>query len=90
MNQSDFQRMADAYSKARFKDVVLPAGGLPDSFCVVTAWNPDGNVLSVEENELRGRELSERLDTLQLPYFPVTGYDPDSPHGGTGLRNLLR
>ncbi|RYD43425.1 MAG: DUF3293 domain-containing protein [Verrucomicrobiaceae bacterium] len=84
MSLSDFQRMADAYSKARFKDVLPPAGGLPDSLSIVTAWNPDGHVLPVEENEKRGRELSERLDTLGLLHFPVTGYDPASPHGEPG------
>ncbi|RYD60475.1 MAG: DUF3293 domain-containing protein [Verrucomicrobiaceae bacterium] len=85
MSHSDFQRMAGAYSKARFKDVILPAGELPDSFAVVTAWNPDGNVLSPEENELHGRDLSERLNTLGLVHFPVTGYDPASPHGEPGF-----
>lgn len=76
--------MNPAYRHARFR-AELPHGGLPESFCVVTACNPDGRTIADEENEKRTEALREQLVGLGLDHFPVTGFDANSPHQEAGF-----
>ena len=71
--------MNPAYRHARFR-AELPHGGLPESFCVVTACNPDGRTIADEENEKRTVALREQLIGQGLDHFPVTGFDAASSH----------
>ena len=76
--------MNPAYHKARFR-----VGGLtevlPPKFWVITAENPDGVVISGEENAARTEAFRGQLGSLGLEYFSVAGYDPDSPHREEGF-----
>ncbi|MFM1784014.1 MAG: hypothetical protein RLZZ579_291 [Actinomycetota bacterium] len=47
-----------------------------DSALVVTAWNPLGKLLSIEDNERLQRELIADLNELGLVYFSVMGQEP--------------
>lgn len=76
--------MNPAYRYTRFR-AELPHGGLPESFCVVTACNPDGRIIADEENEKRTEALREQLAGLGLDHFPVTGFDAASSHEEAGF-----
>jgi hypothetical protein len=58
---------------------------MPDSFGVVTACNPDGIATTDAENISRAEAFRERLESLGLVHFPVTGYDPQTPHEEAGF-----
>lgn len=76
--------MNPAYRHARFR-AELPHGGLPESFCIVTACNPDGRTIADAENEKRTEALREQLVELRLNHFPVTGFDAASSHQEPGF-----
>ena len=76
--------MNPAYRHARFR-AELPHGGLPESFCIVTACNPDGKTIPAAENEKRSAAFRKQLAKLGLDHFPVTGFDANSPHEEAGF-----
>lgn len=76
--------MNPAYCHARFR-AELPHGGLPESFAVITACNPEGKTISDEANAERIRQFETQLCKLGLIHFPVTGYDPQSDHAEPGF-----
>lgn len=76
--------MNPAYRHARFR-AGLPYGGLPESFAVITACNPNGETISDEANAERTRQFETQLCKLGLIHFPVTGYDPQSDHAEPGF-----
>lgn len=76
--------MNPAYRHARFR-AELPHGGLPESFAVVTACNPNGEVGSSSENHERTEGFRQHLAELGYSPFPVTGYDAKSPHKEAGF-----
>ncbi len=76
--------MNPAYQHARFR-AKLPHGGLPESFAVITACNPEGRTISQAENDERTRQLRTQVTKLGLDHFPVTGFDPKSPHEEAGF-----
>jgi hypothetical protein len=57
---------------------------LPSSFCIVTAWNPDGQSDLPGRNQQRDQALAERLDELSLPRVRITGMSPDESHAEPG------
>jgi hypothetical protein len=73
-----------AYRHARFR-AELPHGGLPESFCIVTACNPDGRTIPDQENEERTHAFRKQLAKLSLDHFPVTGFDANSSHEEAGF-----
>lgn len=75
--------MNPAYRHARFR-AELPHGGLPESFCVVTACNPDGRTIADAENRKRTGTFREQLVGLGLDHFPVTGFYAASSHQEAG------
>jgi hypothetical protein len=76
--------MKAAYFKARVKAEV-PPGGWPESFAVITACNPDGVTIDSATNERRTEAFRQGLVGRDLRFFPVNGYDPDSPHEEPGF-----
>lgn len=76
--------MNPAYRQARFR-AELPHGGLPESFAVITACNPDGKTISDAENRRRTGEFRQQLIQHGHDHFPVTGYDDNSPHEEAGF-----
>lgn len=76
--------MNPAYRDARFR-AELPHDGLPESFAVITARNPKGKTIPDEENTARTERLRLQLVKLGLDHFPVTGFDPHSPHEEPGF-----
>jgi hypothetical protein len=76
--------MNPAYRHARFR-ADLPHGGLPESFTVITACNPEGRTASAAENAQRSEDFRQQLILLGLDHFPVTGYDATSPHEEAGF-----
>lgn len=71
--------LPEGFHKARLR-AKLPAGGLPDSFVIITVWNPLDVTISPEENAARSEEFRKELEAAQFAHFPVTGYDPMSSH----------
>jgi hypothetical protein len=76
--------MNPAYRHARFR-AELPHGGLPESFTIVTACNPDGITIPAAENKKRTNAFQKQLAKLGLEHFPVTGFDANSPHEEQGF-----
>ena len=57
---------------------------LPPSFCIVTAWNPDGRTDLAGRNRQRDQNLADKLDKLSLPRVRITGMSPDEAHAEPG------
>ena len=76
--------MNPAYRQVRFQ-AELPHGALPESFGIVTAWNPDGIDASPAANATAHAELQSILTTEGLLHFPVTGGSPDFAHAEPGF-----
>ncbi len=72
------------YLKTRFR-FSAPPEGLPESFAVITACNPDGVPISADENVARTETFRNQLAECGHRFFPVTGFDPDSPHHEAGF-----
>src|SRR4051812_24858149 len=62
-----------------------PSGGWPRSFAIITAWNPMGERLRREENEVLNLRLAGVLTTVAPWYWPVTGGSPGFDHAEPGL-----
>jgi hypothetical protein len=76
--------MNPAYRHARLR-AELPHGGLPESFAVITAFNPEGKTIPQADNHERTRQFQAQLTNLGLDHFPVTGFDLNSPHEEAGF-----
>lgn len=76
--------MNPAYRHARFR-AELPHHGLPESFAIVTACNPDGITIPAAENEKRTAAFQKQLTKLGLEHFPVTGFAEKPPHEEPGF-----
>ena len=63
--------------------------GLPDSFVVLTAFNPRGRTMDDETNASRTRLLKERLRQRNLMWLPVDGVSPDGRHREAGVAVVL-
>ena len=57
---------------------------LPSSFCIVTAWNPNGETDLPGRNHERDHGLAARLETLSLSHSRITGMSPDESHAEPG------
>ena len=71
--------MNPAYSQVRFR-YAPPSSGIPPSFGIVTAWNPDGELAEEAANDAANARLAAELCQRGLPFFPVTGGSPDFLH----------
>ncbi|HRQ88317.1 MAG TPA: DUF3293 domain-containing protein [Bacteroidia bacterium] len=69
------------YRQVRFR---CDVEDVPPEFRIVTAWNPDGEKASPEENEEADRHLRSELERLGFESFPVTGGNPDFSHAEPG------
>ncbi|CAN5895012.1 hypothetical protein BH11VER1_BH11VER1_01920 [soil metagenome] len=58
---------------------------LPESFGIVTAWNPDGISADVASNQIASARLQSMLQAEALPCFPVTGGSADFAHVEPGF-----
>ena len=81
MNEPDFRKL---FQNARWRGDE-PESVWPKSFGVVTAWNPNGKIISDKENAARTEALRKELDRQKLRHFPVTGYALDSDHYEDGF-----
>ena len=59
--------------------------GLPESFAVLTAWNPRGRTVTDEDNRRRDRELKARLCGARQTWVPVDGVSSDGRHREPGV-----
>ena len=73
-----------AYYNARFR-ADLPAAGISQAFCIVTACYPFDEKVTAEENTSLTQQLKCDLELADLVHFPVTGYDTDSNHQEPGF-----
>lgn len=55
---------------------------LPESFYIVTAWNPLGQTITTTENHVRDAQLESELQNRKP--FRVIGMSPDEKHGEPG------
>jgi hypothetical protein len=76
--------MNRGYLNVRFL-TSLPDGILPESFGVVTAWNPDGLTAAPGINDAASARLQAQLLSDGHAYFPVPGGSPDFAHAETGF-----
>ncbi|MFN2635610.1 MAG: DUF3293 domain-containing protein [Gemmatimonadaceae bacterium] len=58
----------------------LKAQGFGEPFAIMTAFDPHGENLSPEENELRRRQLNDTLTARGLRYLNVDCCSPDRSH----------
>lgn len=72
------------FSEAWFV-TVLPSDGLPESFGIVTAFNPDGCSVSKAKNNRADTKLQHYLEKAGLQYFRVTGRSQDGSHQEPGF-----
>lgn len=72
------------YFEARFT-ASPPPSGLPHRFGIVTAYNPNGQVQSEEDNRKANAELEADLVNAGLEYFHVTGGSADGSHREPGF-----
>jgi hypothetical protein len=74
----------DQKMKAEFYTTIfqlIPAC-LPESFYIVTAWNPFGETASLEDNLARDAQMESELQSREP--FRVIGMSPDEKHGEPG------
>jgi hypothetical protein len=76
--------MNPAYFQARFR-ADLPHGGLPHTFCIVTACNPDGKTATPEANAAANTSMRDLIEKQGWPHFPVTGGSADFSHAEPGF-----
>lgn len=57
---------------------------LPPAFCIITAWNPDGQPRLATKNRQSDAELVAQLDAYSLPRTRITGLSPDESHAEPG------
>lgn len=81
--------MNPAYRQVRFQ-AELPHEALPETFGIVTAWNPDGIEAPPAANASAHAELQTSLATAAILHFPVTGGSPDFSHAEAGLGIVAR
>lgn len=83
--------MNPAYRQVRFR-VDPPEMKTPDSFAIITAWNPDGRPTALENNQEANDRFQSRLDKAGLYWFSVTGGSPDFAHvePGFGVSGITR
>jgi hypothetical protein len=72
------------FSEAWFV-TVLPSDGLPESFGIVTAFNPDSCKVSKAKNNSADTKLRHHLEKAGLQYFRVTGRSQDGSHQEPGF-----
>jgi len=66
-----------SFLETRFEFPEKPPG---PTFWVITAWNPDGKIVSVEANQKADAELAAELDRDGLPRVRAYGGSPDWSH----------
>ncbi len=76
--------MKEEYHTTRFKTPPLTRG-IPQSFFIITAWNPLGQRAGDEDNQKANASLEARLKDCQLSRFPVTGFCQDHSEDGFGI-----
>lgn len=77
------------YHDVRFR-AELPPAGLPATFGVITACNPNGHTVSMEDNQRGTETLRNTLTTEKQFFFPVTGGSPDFTHTEPGFGVLFK
>lgn len=60
-------------------------GGWPESFVVVTACNPGGEVVEEASNSAANVKLAEALRREGRRFGPITGASPDGEHREPGF-----
>jgi hypothetical protein len=63
----------------------LPVEGLPARFGVITAYNPNGRLVSDAENFDADSKLKQCLEQSGLRHFRVTGMSKDTKHQEPGF-----
>jgi hypothetical protein len=76
--------MNSEYKRTRFI-ATPPPGGFPSRFGVITACNPDGRIVTDEENAASTAKLRQHLIETEMVFFPVTGCSPDLVHREPGF-----
>lgn len=54
-------------------------------FAIITAYNPNGKILTLNENKKRHKKLISRVIELELDSVPLIGSSPDYIHQEDGL-----
>ncbi len=80
--------MNPEYGNAFFH-AVMPDQGWPSSLAIITACNPDGEIVSDQENASATEHLRRELEEANLVHFPVTGGSIDFTHAEPGFGIVL-
>lgn len=70
-----------AFREVRFR---CELDEVPSEFRIITAWNPDGETVSAEENQEADEHLRSEIARLGYEAFPVIGGNPDFSHAEPG------
>ena len=76
--------MNPEYQNACFR-ATPPLNGWPCTFGIITACNPDGKIVSDQENAEATDQLCRELVAAKLEHFPVTGGSKDFTHAEPGF-----
>ncbi len=71
---------------AAYRDVQFRCeeSAVPPEFRIITAWNPEGEIVDEEDNTLADEHLRREIARLKFDSFPVTGGNPDFSHAEPG------
>ncbi len=58
-------------------DIVIPEVQDLNSWAFITAWNPSPEILSIEENRIRNKNLEEDIIKVGLKYYSGIGISED-------------
>ncbi len=86
LRDMDEEKLMEAFRNSRLR-AEEPENGWPERFGVITAHNPMGQVLGEKENANRTERLKASLEAMPgvKAFFPVSGYDLNSPHEEAGF-----
>ncbi len=76
--------MSPVYRNVHFQ-AELPQGALPESFGILTAWNPQGQAAEPAVNQAANLALQETLRAKGNLHFPVTGGSADGTYQEVGF-----
>ena len=74
-NRTQFMVRAEGGEPVYFTmgDATLPEAVRKKQFAIITAWNPMNNMMPLEENRSRNRELEDILKEQKYVYYPSLG-----------------
>jgi len=78
------EELPSEYLDVRFQ-IDIAEAKLPPNFTIITAFNPQGKILTIEDNLAANHSLELALRDLSVAIFGVTGGSIDMAHSEPGF-----